>query len=158
MGARLKRWLQARQGGQAWRWVLLAILGLSILLIPIPGSAAAPQERVFRVEASQFAYSPAVLKVNRGDVVTIELVALDVVHGLAVDGYDVETNADPGKLSSLTFQADRQGSFRFRCTETCGNMHPFMIGKLQVGQNELLWRAGLLATLVLLAGVWRGTR
>ena len=37
---------------------------------------------------------------------------------------------------------------------TCGNMHPFMIGKLQVGQNDLFWRAVLLAGLALIAGAW----
>jgi heme/copper-type cytochrome/quinol oxidase subunit 2 len=77
-----------------------------------------------------------------------------VVHGLSIDGYNLETTADPGQTARLTFVADRQGSFRFRCTVTCGNMHPFMIGKLRVGQNALLWRGALLAGLVLIAGVW----
>jgi hypothetical protein len=41
------------------------------------------------------------------------------------------------------FVAGRQGSFRFRCTVTCGNLHPFMIGRNQVGQNALLWRGAV---------------
>jgi hypothetical protein len=41
---------------------------------------------------------------------------------------------------------------------TCGNLHPFMIGKLQVGQNSLLWRGAALAALVLIAGLWRASR
>jgi heme/copper-type cytochrome/quinol oxidase subunit 2 len=144
--------------GKRWHWLILAIAALFILFLPYPGASAAPQERLFRVEASQFAYSPGVLKVNAGDRVTIELVALDVVHGLAIDGYDIQTSADPGQTASLSFVADRQGSFRFRCTETCGNMHPFMIGKLQVGHNDLSWRAGLLAGMLLLGILWRSTR
>jgi heme/copper-type cytochrome/quinol oxidase subunit 2 len=87
--------------------------------------------------------------------VTIELAATDVVHGLSIDGYGLETSTDPGQTSRLSFVADRQGSFRFRCTVTCGNMHPFMIGKLQVGQNDQLWRATMLLGLALVAGVWR---
>jgi len=35
-------------------------------------------------------------------------------------------------------------------------MHPFMIGKLQVGQNGMLWRGAALALLAIVAGVWRG--
>jgi len=120
----------------------------------MPVNATTPVERTFQIEASQFAYSPAVLSVNPGDQVTIELLATDVVHGLSIDGYKLETSSDPGQTARLTFVADRQGTFRFRCTVTCGNLHPFMIGKLQVGQNELLWRGALLSVLMLVAGVW----
>jgi heme/copper-type cytochrome/quinol oxidase subunit 2 len=136
------------------RWGVLALLTLFILFLPIPGIVAEPVERTFQIEASQFTYSPAILSVNPGDQMTIELLATDVVHGLSIDGYKLETTSDPGQTARLTFVADRQGTFRFRCTVTCGNLHPFMIGKLQVGQNELLWRGALLAGLVLIAGVW----
>jgi hypothetical protein len=34
-------------------------------------------------------------------------------------------------------------------------MHPFMIGKLKVGQNVLLWRAIALSGLALVAGAWK---
>jgi heme/copper-type cytochrome/quinol oxidase subunit 2 len=137
-----------------WRWVTLAGLALLALFIPFPANATTPIERIFRIEASRFEYNPAVLFVNPGDRVTIELLATDVVHGLSIDGYHLETTADPGQTARLTFTADQQGSFRFRCTVTCGNLHPFMIGKLQVGQNTLLWRAVLLAGLALIAGIW----
>lgn len=136
-----------------WRWGILALLTLLILFLPVPGNAAEPVERTFQIEASQFTYSPAVFSVNPGDRVTIELMATDVVHGLSIDGYKLETTSDPGQTARLTFVADRRGIFRFRCTVTCGNLHPFMIGKLQVGQNELLWRGALLAGLALIAGV-----
>jgi len=137
-----------------WRWLALAGLAFLVLFLPFPVNANTPVERTFRIQASQFEYSPAILAVNPGDRVTIELLATDVVHGLSIDGYDLETTADPGQTARLTFVADRQGSFRFRCTVTCGNMHPFMIGKLQVGLNDLLWRAGMLAGLALMAGIW----
>jgi heme/copper-type cytochrome/quinol oxidase subunit 2 len=138
-----------------WRWTVLVGLALSILFVPAPKNAHTPVERVFHIQASRFAYSPAILAVNPGDRVTIELAATDVVHGLAIDGYNLETTSDPGQAARLTFTAGRQGSFRFRCTVTCGNLHPFMIGKLQVGQNILLWRAAGLAVLALMAGAWR---
>jgi heme/copper-type cytochrome/quinol oxidase subunit 2 len=132
----------------------MAGLALVILLIPVPTQASTPIERTFHIEASRFKFSPAVLSVNPGDRVTIELSATDVVHGLSIDGYSLETTSDPGQTRRLTFVADRSGSFRFRCTVTCGNMHPFMIGKLQVGRNMLLLRAAGLAVLAVVAGVW----
>jgi heme/copper-type cytochrome/quinol oxidase subunit 2 len=137
------------------RWWLPGAFGIAILLFPSGLNPAQPVERLFRVEASRFSYSPSILHVNRGDRVTIELVSTDVVHGLSVDGYGLEITGDPGQTARLSFVADRSGSFRFRCTATCGAMHPFMIGKIQVGENALLWRAAGLAVLAAAAVLWR---
>jgi plastocyanin len=146
---KIKFWLQ---------WVVWVGLGLAVWFLPLPTAAAVPTERTIHIEASRFEYSPAVLTVNPGDRVTIELAATDVVHGLSIDGYNLTMTADPGQTARLTFVADRQGTFRFRCTVTCGNLHPFMIGKLEVGQNSLLWRAIVLMGLAILAVAWRRIR
>lgn len=138
-----------------WQWVILLALGGLILFGPLPAEASAAGERHFTIDAGRNQYSPAVLKVNRGDMVSIDLVATDVVHGLAIDGYNLEVTAEPGKTAHLDFMADREGTFRFRCTVTCGNLHPFMVGKIEVGQNTLLWRALAFAGLALFAGVWK---
>jgi heme/copper-type cytochrome/quinol oxidase subunit 2 len=129
----------------------VVLAGAVIVFAPLPVRAPPPTQRTFRVEASQFAYAPAVLEVNPGDTVTIELVSRDVIHGLYLDGYGVSVSADPGQTARLTFIADRSGSFRFRCNITCGALHPFMIGKLQVGPNIWLWRAIGLTVLAVLA-------
>lgn len=136
-------------------WFVLALVGLLVALAPLPLSLTPPIQRHFRVEARSFEYTPAVLRVNPGDRVTIELVPMDVVHGIYIDGYDLELHADPGQTGELTFIADHPGTFRFRCSVTCGALHPFMIGKLQVGPNSLLWRGAGLAILVAIAGAWR---
>jgi heme/copper-type cytochrome/quinol oxidase subunit 2 len=136
-------------------WWLPAILGMAILFLPLPGRPGQPVERVFRIEASRFTYTPSILKVNPGDRVTLELASSDVVHGLAVDGYGLQASADPGQTARLTFVADRPGTFRFRCSVTCGPLHPFMIGKIQVGENSMLWRAAGLALLTVTMVLWR---
>ncbi len=126
--------------------LFLAMAGLVVAFAPLPVQPIAPHERTFRIEASQFAYSPSELKVNPGDTVTIQLVSTDVVHGLYIDGYGVSVQADPGQTATITFIADKPGSFRFRCNVTCGAMHPFMIGKFTVGSNNWLFRSiGLVA-------------
>jgi len=127
--------------------LLLIMTGLVVAFAPLPVQPNAPQERTFRVEAGQFAYSPSELKVNPGDLVAIQLVSTDVVHGLYVDGYDISIEADPGQTKTLSFVADKPGSFRFRCNVTCGAMHPFMIGKLIVGSNNWFIRSIGLAAL-----------
>lgn len=137
--------------------LLFVLAGLVVTFAPLPVPAATPQARTFQIDARQFAYSPSELKVNAGDTVTIKLVSNDVVHGLYVDGYDVAVEADPGQTVTLTFVADKPGSFRFRCNVTCGAMHPFMIGKLTVGINNLLFRSIGLALLAVM-GVIIATR
>ena len=128
--------------------LLFVMAGLVVAFAPLPVLPVTPQERTFRIDARQFAYSPSELSVNPGDTVTIQLVSTDVVHGLYVDGYDVSVEADPGQTKTLSFVADKPGSFRFRCNVTCGAMHPFMIGKLNVGSNNWLFRSIGLALLV----------
>lgn len=126
--------------------VLVVLAALLVAFAPLPAADGVhAATRVVRVEASQFSYTPSVITVHRGDTVTIDLVSTDVVHGLYVDGYGVSVEADPGQTKTLTFIANRSGSFRIRCNVTCGAMHPFMIGKLNVGGDTALIRSiGLL--------------
>jgi heme/copper-type cytochrome/quinol oxidase subunit 2 len=139
-----------------YRWHLAILLAaLLAAFAPVERLAlfTAPRARHFRLEARSFEYAPAVLAVNRGDRVTLELVAADYAHGLYLDGYELNVSAEPGQSASLSFVADRPGSFRFRCSVTCGPLHPFMIGKLEVGPNVLLWRGAALAALAAVAGM-----
>jgi heme/copper-type cytochrome/quinol oxidase subunit 2 len=143
-----------RERARHWVSVSFGLAALAILFLPAPAGYAAPTDRHFRIEAGSFAYAPAEIAVNPGDRVMIELASTDVVHGLYLDGYDLDVMADPGRPASLAFVADQPGAFRFRCSVTCGALHPFMIGKLTVGGNDLLWRAIGLAILAAFAGVW----
>ncbi len=137
-----------------WQWILFLVAALLILFLPLPIRTGAPAERVIRVEASMFGFSPSEISVNPGDQVTVDLVATDVVHGLSLDGYDFSLTAEPGQTVHKTFVADKAGTFRFRCSVPCGNLHPFIIGKLQVGQNTLFLRAIGLGMLALAAAIW----
>ena len=117
------------------------VLALTALLLPLPAAARTPVEHHVQIDARMFAFEPSRLRVGLGDTVTMTLVSQDVVHGIYVDGYNVDIEAEPGKPAQATFVADRLGKFRFRCSVTCGAMHPFMIGELVVGPNIPFWRA-----------------
>lgn len=128
---------------------LTAVLALAVLLAPIPLLAPTPTPRQIELNARMFAFEPARLAVNQGDEITLVLHSTDVVHGLYLDGYPVNIIAEPGKPAEATFFAGRRGKFRFRCSVTCGNLHPFMIGEMVVGPNLPFWRA--LAALAVIA-------
>lgn len=140
----LKRW--------GWGLPLALIAGLTLfapLPLPIPPAA----DKHISIEASMFQFSPGEVQVNPGDRVTVELVATDVVHGLSLDGYNFELKAEPGRTVTGSFVADKAGVFRFRCSVACGNLHPFMIGKLRVGPNLLLLRGVVLGLLAVVTAI-----
>ncbi len=143
--------LRKRPSIPAAAFLLAALL---VIFLPAPVTAA-PVERTIRVEAGKSAFSPAVLRANPGDRVTIELVAADVAHGLTIDGYPVDLHAEPGQTARVSFIAGRSGSFKIRCSIACGNLHPFMTGKFVVGPNLFFLRAAGLALLAFGFGMWR---
>jgi heme/copper-type cytochrome/quinol oxidase subunit 2 len=130
--------------------LLLLLAGLAVVIVPLPVQPHTPLARVFHIDASQFAFSPSDISVNPGDTVTIQLTSTDVVHGLYLDNYGLSITADPGQTATMSFVADKPGSFRMRCNVTCGALHPFMIGKLNVGANTWLYRSIALALIGLL--------
>jgi heme/copper-type cytochrome/quinol oxidase subunit 2 len=138
---------------------VLLLLALAALLVPIP-TFHAPQTHRISIDASQFEYSPGRLTVNRGDTLQVTLTASDVVHGFFLDGYEIDARVEPGISQQFTVLANRSGKFSYRCSVSCGPLHPFMIGELVVGPNEPLWRASAIAVIAAAAAmlIGAGTR
>ncbi|MBI2862256.1 MAG: cupredoxin domain-containing protein [Chloroflexi bacterium] len=148
---RLPRWVFPAVGIAA---LSTAVLAGTTYLVPSAGGGV----KEFTLQASQFAYTPNIITVNKGDRVRLRVQPTDVSHGLYVDTYNVGVQASPGQEGVVEFVADRAGKFRFRCAETCGPFHPFMIGELEVQPNAPY--GGALATAGLvgagtMAFVWR---
>ncbi len=139
--------------------LLLIFVGLSVAILVTPWPfRPAPTTRHFTVDGRQFAYEPGTLQVNQGDTVMITMTASDVVHGLYLDGYGLETRVEPGQSQTLQFVADKPGKFRYRCSVSCGTLHPFMSGELIVGPNTTFGQAVALLMLVVggvLIYLWR---
>lgn len=113
------------------------IVFAALLLLAFSVSAFA-EDRFFEINAKKFSYTPNILRVNKGDNVKIRLISEDVHHGFYLDGYEIETSAHPGREGSLSFVADKKGKFNFRCSVTCGEFHPYMVGYIVVGPNSPL--------------------
>jgi heme/copper-type cytochrome/quinol oxidase subunit 2 len=121
-------------------WLPVLALMLTVWLIPLPGTAHATTHEIM-LDATQYEYAPGRVQVNQGDRVVITLTASDVVHGFYLDGYGLERRVEPGVSQQITFTADKAGKFRYRCSVSCGPLHPFMIGELVVASNTPYWRA-----------------
>ena len=125
--------LQARRLLRALRALAMTTLFTACLLVTI---CFAQEEKFFEIKAKKFSYTPNIIKVNKGDIVKIRLISEDVTHGLFIDGYGLNTSAHPGEDGNITFVADKTGRFSFRCSVTCGEFHPYMIGYLFVEPNS----------------------
>ncbi len=133
-----------------------ALAALVVLIVPVP-VLAAPRTHHVEIDSTQYEFAPGRLHVNQGDTVVITLTASDVVHGFYLDGYGIEQRVEPGVSQVIEFVADQRGKFRFRCSVSCGPLHPFMIGELIVGPNVLFWRVigvALIALVGTLVVVW----
>jgi heme/copper-type cytochrome/quinol oxidase subunit 2 len=132
---------------------VLLLLGGGTGLAASRFATPAPQDRYITIKAHKYAYEPAVLKINKGDRVFLTLVSSDVTHGFFLEGYDLDAQVRPGDFSfqvrhpsesaeykpteEVSFVANRTGKFRYRCSTTCGYMHPFMQGEMIVSPNSL---------------------
>jgi len=80
--------------------------------------------------------APDVVRVNRGDKVTVHLTNIeqtrDELHGLAINDYDINIVVDPGETKTFTFVADKPGVFAYYCTNFCSALHQEMQGYLLV--------------------------
>jgi plastocyanin len=141
----------------SWRKICVTILLVGLagvaLFAPLPLHAGQQAEHHLTLEARSFAFEPAVIQVNQGERVILDLESVDVTHGVYIDGYGVEAVSEPGHKAHLEFVADRVGKFKYRCSLACGPMHPFMIGELVVRPNIPYWRGVALALLAAVGSV-----
>ncbi|RKX74001.1 MAG: hypothetical protein DRP87_17830, partial [Spirochaetes bacterium] len=126
---------------------IAACLLLSFLVLP----AAYSEQVNIELRASRYAYSPNIITVNKGDVVVLTLICEDVSHGFYLDGYDIIAEAHPGEPRDIVIRANTAGKFVFRCSLTCGEFHPYMVGYLMVLPNTRSY-AGISVAAVIAIG------
>jgi len=79
---------------------------------------------------------PTSFEVNRGDTVKIHITNIeqttDELHGLGINGYDINVVVDPGETKHVTFVADKPGVFAYYCTNFCSALHQEMQGYMLI--------------------------
>ncbi len=138
-------------------WVLIILTLLVAVVVPLSFQFFPHKTRThtLSLEAKKYGYSPSRIIVNKGDKIVLEPTSLDATHGFLLDGYPIEfimrkgatflkytwqdedgnLQADWDRVSEVEFVVEKAGKFTFRCTQTCGNLHPFMTGELIVRPN-----------------------
>ncbi|MES2151248.1 MAG: cupredoxin domain-containing protein [Pseudomonadota bacterium] len=107
----------------------------SLSLAAWPAGAAgkrASKERVIKIEARKFAYSPNVIELKVGIPVTLEFTSIDFVHGMHIPDMNIRSDLMPGQVTRVKITPDKTGRFTFLCDNFCGAGHEEMNGTLIV--------------------------
>jgi cytochrome c oxidase subunit 2 len=101
--------------------------GLSAL-----GPALPAQERVIKISARRFVFTPSKIELAFGVPVTLELTSADVLMGFNASDFGVRADIVPAAVSRLRLKPDKRGEFIFNCDIFCGSGHEQMNGTFVV--------------------------
>lgn len=101
--------------------------------------------REIPVTVSSWSFSPNRIEVNKGDLVRLvfttgqDEVPLYNGHGFGIEGYNINVFLVKGTTQTVEFEADKAGTFVFRCTSFCvadgpEELHFDMTGTLVVNE------------------------
>jgi plastocyanin len=97
-----------------------------------PSVTLDPYAKVFTVKGVNYGYDVKEIKVKEGDTVTINFISSDGFHDWVVDEFDAATKkVQPGVPTSVTFVADKKGTFEYYCSVGQHRVHG-MVGNLIV--------------------------
>jgi cytochrome c oxidase subunit II len=96
------------------------------------GPAASSEPVLIKMTAKKYEFSPAEVTVTKGQVVKIEVTALDRTHGIEIRDFNIDAKLKKDEPVTIEFAADREGEFAFKCSDFCGLGHGKMKGKLIV--------------------------
>jgi cytochrome c oxidase subunit 2 len=96
------------------------------------GLAARGEEKVIRVVARKFTFTPNVIALKAGEPVVLELTTLDVFMGFNAPDLKVRTDIVPGRTMRVGIKPERAGTYPFLCDVFCGDGHETMSGTIVV--------------------------
>jgi cytochrome c oxidase subunit 2 len=97
---------------------------LALLALGPVARAQAPRE--IAITARRYAYDPPVVRLKRGERVTLVLTALDVAHGLLCRPLKLKADLQPGVPVRVPLEPREAGTFVAICNHFCGPGHSEM--------------------------------
>lgn len=90
------------------------------------------KERVIKIHAKKFSYTPNRIELKKGVPVTLEFTSVDFVHGFKIPDLNIRADLTPGRVTKIRLLPDQVGEFDFLCDNFCGSGHEEMNGKMLV--------------------------
>ncbi len=85
-----------------------------------------------RVKAENWKFTPAVIRVKKGQKVTLALESMSGTHGFAVPTLGINAIVALGNTTLITLPTDFAGTHSFLCSIPCGAGHKDMIGQIVI--------------------------
>jgi len=85
-----------------------------------------------RAIGQQYSFTPQCIVVPAETPITLRTTSADVVHGLIIEGTNINTMLVPGYVSELPVRFRKPGEHVMPCQEFCGIGHQGMWGKVRV--------------------------
>lgn len=76
------------------------------------------------------------LRVPAGKAVVLRMTSRDTIHSHFIPDFRVKEDSMPGRVTYLWFYPEKPGEHIVTCTEYCGIMHSYMVGKIVVVPPE----------------------
>jgi heme/copper-type cytochrome/quinol oxidase subunit 2 len=105
---------------------------LSFLFLASGCQKKPPADEHISVTLKKYSIEPSLIRVKSGEIVELEITAVDVQHGLDIPDLGIKTPVQPGRPTTVTFKAPAKGEYRMACGVICGPHHEDMVGKLVV--------------------------
>jgi cytochrome c oxidase subunit 2 len=96
------------------------------------GPALRAEDRVIKVTARRFVFTPNRIALAFGVPVVLELTSSDVLMGFNASDFGVRADIVPGAVARLRLKPDKRGEFIFNCDIFCGSGHEQMNGTFVV--------------------------
>ena len=93
-------------------------------------AAAQPKEKVIKILARRWTYSPNPITLKKGVPVVLELTTADILMGFSVPDFQARADIIPGKVARVRLMPDKVGTFTFLCDIFCGSGHETMNGTI----------------------------
>jgi cytochrome c oxidase subunit 2 len=110
------------------------LTGFGILQLASASSAKTvpAKEKVIKIQAKKFVYTPNRIMLKKGEAVVLEFTALDFMHGFKVPDWNIRADLMPGQVTRVPVKPDSVGEIDFLCDNFCGTGHEEMSGKFIV--------------------------
>src|SRR3954465_891796 len=105
-----------------------ALLVAGSIFTYVAAQSAVPNEKVIRITAKRFDYTPGNVTLKKGEPVILEFTTEDVLMGFNLPDFNVRADILPDKVSRVRFVPDKTGTFTFLCDIFCGTKHGEMTG------------------------------
>ncbi len=109
-----------------------AVIGVFATVATYVTAQPQPKEKVIKMTAKRFDYTPGHLTLKRGEPVILELTTLDVLMGFNLPDFGVRADIIPDRVTRVRLVPDKTGTFTFLCDIFCGAKHEEMNGTITV--------------------------